>query len=141
MVFSKKFVSECREHSTYLEHVAAPLFRRSFTISPGAEGEGVFLVVALRLPEAEADNSVKNSLFSGEVVVEGALPDAHRPGDVPNGDAVVSPPGEELQGGFDDFFLGGHGFLRRTIVSLAPSILTTVRFVKVFFHRRKNGEK
>lgn len=39
MVFSKKFVSEYREHSTYLEHVAAPLFRRSFTLSPGAEGE------------------------------------------------------------------------------------------------------
>ena len=40
MVFSKKFVSECREHSTYLEHVAAPLFRKSFTLSAaGAEGE------------------------------------------------------------------------------------------------------
>ena len=28
MVFSKKFVSECREHSTYLKHVAAPLKRK-----------------------------------------------------------------------------------------------------------------
>ena len=40
MEFSKKFVSECRERSTYLKHVAAPLFRKSFALSTaGAEGE------------------------------------------------------------------------------------------------------
>lgn len=40
MEFSKKFVSECREHSTYVKHVAAPVFRKSITLSaPEAQGE------------------------------------------------------------------------------------------------------
>lgn len=30
MIFSKKFVSECREYSSYTEHVAAPMFRKIF---------------------------------------------------------------------------------------------------------------
>ncbi len=46
MVFSKKFVSECREHSTYLKHVAAPLFRKSFALS-AAEAEGEVVICGL----------------------------------------------------------------------------------------------
>ncbi len=38
--FSTRFVSECREISTYLKHVRAPLFRKSFQVEgAGAEGE------------------------------------------------------------------------------------------------------
>lgn len=33
MEFSKKFVSECVERSTFCEHIAAPIFRKSFTVS------------------------------------------------------------------------------------------------------------
>ena len=32
MIFSKKFVSECREYSSYTEHVAAPMYRKSFAV-------------------------------------------------------------------------------------------------------------
>ena len=32
MIFSKKFVSECREFSSYTEHVAAPMYRKSFAV-------------------------------------------------------------------------------------------------------------
>lgn len=33
MILSDKFVCEDRERSTYFKHVAAPIFRRSFTVS------------------------------------------------------------------------------------------------------------
>lgn len=33
MEFSKKFVCECHERSTFIEHFAAPLFRKSFTLT------------------------------------------------------------------------------------------------------------
>ena len=46
MDFSRKFVSECREHSTYLKHVAAPLFRKSFTLS-GAKAQGEIVLCGL----------------------------------------------------------------------------------------------
>ena len=46
MEFSRKFVSECREHSTYLKHVAAPLFRKSFTLS-GAKAQGEIVLCGL----------------------------------------------------------------------------------------------
>lgn len=32
MIFSKRFVSECREYSSYTEHVAAPMFRKNFAV-------------------------------------------------------------------------------------------------------------
>ncbi len=32
MIFSKKFVSECQEYSSYTEHVAAPMFRKNFAV-------------------------------------------------------------------------------------------------------------
>lgn len=35
MEFSNKFVSECREYSTYVKHVQAPVFRKSFWVKPG----------------------------------------------------------------------------------------------------------
>lgn len=35
MKISKQFVSECREYSTYAEHVNAPVFRKSFTLEEG----------------------------------------------------------------------------------------------------------
>ena len=31
-MFSKRFVCECKEYSTYLAPVAAPIFRKSFTL-------------------------------------------------------------------------------------------------------------
>lgn len=40
-MFSDVFVSECREASTYLTHVAAPLFRKSFQLKETARGEAV----------------------------------------------------------------------------------------------------
>ena len=78
------------------------------------DGDCVCSVMALyhylkkELPEAEVDDSVKNGPFSGKVVVKGALPDADGPRDVPHGDAVVAPLGEEVQGGLHDFFLRRH---------------------------------
>lgn len=41
--YSTCFVSECREHSTYLKHVRAPLFRKSFQVE-GADAEGEILL-------------------------------------------------------------------------------------------------
>ena len=32
MILSDKFVCEDRERSTYFKHVAAPIFRKSFTV-------------------------------------------------------------------------------------------------------------
>lgn len=46
MNLSRKFVSECREHSTYLRHVAAPIFRKSFLLSQ-AEAQGEILICGL----------------------------------------------------------------------------------------------
>lgn len=39
MSFSNVFVSECRERSTYFRHVAAPVFRKSFTMGACGCGE------------------------------------------------------------------------------------------------------
>lgn len=46
MEFSNRFVSECREISTYLKHVQAPVFRKSFRIEKG-ERRGELLVCGL----------------------------------------------------------------------------------------------
>ena len=45
MEFSNKFVSECREYSTYIKHVNAPIFRKSFEL--GKEGRGEILICGL----------------------------------------------------------------------------------------------
>lgn len=39
MEFSNKFVSECKEYSTYVKHVQAPVFRKSFWVKPGTCSE------------------------------------------------------------------------------------------------------
>ena len=46
MVFSNRFVSECRERSTYIHHVQAPLFRKSFSLKKG-ERRGEILICGL----------------------------------------------------------------------------------------------
>lgn len=46
MIFSKKFVSECREYSSYIEHLAAPLFRKSFIIH-GKVSQGEIVLCGL----------------------------------------------------------------------------------------------
>ena len=46
MIFSKRFVSECREYSTYTAHVAAPLFRKSFIIH-GKASQGEIVLCGL----------------------------------------------------------------------------------------------
>lgn len=46
MVFSNRFVSECRERSTYIHHVQAPLFRKSFSLKKG-ERKGEILICGL----------------------------------------------------------------------------------------------
>ncbi len=43
MNFSNKFVCECREMSTYGKHIAAPLFRRSFTVKGKPEKADLIL--------------------------------------------------------------------------------------------------
>lgn len=35
MNFSNRFVSECREYSSYVQHVKAPVFRKSFVLKEG----------------------------------------------------------------------------------------------------------
>ena len=46
MNFSNRFVSECREYSTYVEHVSAPVFRKSFELTEGAV-KGEILICGL----------------------------------------------------------------------------------------------
>lgn len=46
MDFSNKFVSECREYSTYVKHVNAPVFRKSFWLKDGASS-GEILICGL----------------------------------------------------------------------------------------------
>ena len=70
MEFSRKFVSECREHSTYLKHVAAPLFRKSFTLS-GAKAQEVphsCLRVLEPVPQHDADDVLALAQIGGDVI-------------------------------------------------------------------------
>ena len=46
MTFSNQFVSECRERSSYIRHVQAPLFRKSFSLKK-KEGKGEILICGL----------------------------------------------------------------------------------------------
>lgn len=46
MTFSNQFVSECRERSSYIHHVQAPLFRKSFSLKKG-ERKGEILICGL----------------------------------------------------------------------------------------------
>lgn len=45
-MFSNIFVSECKEYSTYSEHVQAPIFRKSFQLK-GDDGKGEIVICGL----------------------------------------------------------------------------------------------
>ena len=78
-------------------------------IVPPVEGQGALPEVRLRLPEAEVHDPVKNSPLVLKMIVQRALPDAHRPGDIPDGDPAIPPLGEQLQGRLYDPVLCSHG--------------------------------
>ena len=46
MDFSNCFVSECREYSSYVQHVKAPVFRKSFVLKEGSQS-GEILICGL----------------------------------------------------------------------------------------------
>ena len=46
MNFSNRFVSECREYSSYIQHVKAPVFRKSFVLKEGSQS-GEILICGL----------------------------------------------------------------------------------------------
>ena len=46
MDFSNRFVSECREYSSYVQHVKAPVFRKSFVLKEGSQS-GEILICGL----------------------------------------------------------------------------------------------
>lgn len=46
MKFSNRFVCECRERNTYIKHVSAPIFRKSFQVEEGEKG-GELLICGL----------------------------------------------------------------------------------------------
>ena len=63
---------------------------------------------SLDLPAALLHQRVEDGLLALEVVVNGALLDPHRPGDVPDGYGLVSPDRKQLQRRLGDLFFCRH---------------------------------
>ena len=49
MNFSNRFVSECREYSSYVQHVKAPVFRKSFVLKEGSQSGEILICGLVRV--------------------------------------------------------------------------------------------
>ena len=62
MDFSNCFVSECREYSSYVQHVKAPVFRKSFVLKEGSQS-GEILICGLGFYDLLTERRLQRAIW------------------------------------------------------------------------------